>query len=156
MSNWFTGSGEQTTFDDILYNIREHTYFNGTTYIGTDSFFKREGCVFSTAICLHGADDQSGGKYFICRTVLSKKEFPNLATRMLKEVEKTLEHAHKIIEEHPKAIMELHLDVSSTEKNEGTSHLANMLVGYVKGSGFDCKIKPEAFAAATIADKHTK
>ena len=26
----------------------------------------------------------------------------------------------------------------------------------VKGSGFECRIKPYAFAAASIADKHSK
>jgi len=30
------------------------------------------------------------------------------------------------------------------------------LVGYAKGSGFECKVKPDAFAASTIADKHSK
>jgi len=28
------------------------------------------------------------------------------------------------------------------------------IVGMIKGSGFFVKIKPEAFAAATLADKH--
>ena len=42
------------------------------------------------------------------------------------------------------------------ENKEGTSHLAKMLVGYVRGSGYVCKIKPHAFAAASIADKHSK
>jgi len=31
-----------------------------------------------------------------------------------------------------------------------------MLIGYVKGSGYECRIKPDAFAAASIADKHSK
>jgi len=156
MSNWFTGSGEQITFEDILYQIREHTYYNGTTYVGTDSSFKKEGCIFFTAICLHGSNQQSGGRYFIYRTTLSRKECQNLAVRMLKEVENTLNHAQKIIKECPKTNLELHIDVSSSEKNESTSHLANMLIGYVKGSGFECKVKPDAFAAASIADKHSK
>ena len=75
---------------------------------------------------------------------------------MLKEVENTLDHAQKIIKKCPNTNLELHIDVSSAEKNEGTSHLAHMLVGYVKGSGFECKVKPDAFAAASIADKHSK
>ena len=33
---------------------------------------------------------------------------------------------------------------------------AEELIGYAKGSGFDCKIKPEAFAAYCVADKHSK
>ena len=56
----------------------------------------------------------------------------------------------------PSAKLELHLDISPQESREGTSHLAKMLVGYVKGSGYECRIKPDAFAAASIADKHSK
>ena len=31
-----------------------------------------------------------------------------------------------------------------------------MLIGYAKGVGFKCKVKPNAFAASSIADKHSK
>ena len=75
---------------------------------------------------------------------------------MIKEAENTIALANNIIENVPDAKLELHLDISPQETNEGTSHLANMLVGYVKGSGYECKIKPYAFAAASIADKHSK
>ena len=75
---------------------------------------------------------------------------------MLKEAENTIELARNIIDKCSWAKLELHLDISNTDKNEGTSHLAKMLVGYVKGSGFECKTKPYAFAAASIADKHSK
>ena len=64
--------------------------------------------------------------------------------------------SNTIMDEVPNAMLELHLDISPQENNEGTSHLAKMLVGYVKGSGYECKIKPYAFAAASIADKHSK
>ena len=75
---------------------------------------------------------------------------------MIKEAENTISLANKIIELVPSAKLELHLDVSPHDAHEGTSHLANMLVGYVRGSGYECKTKPYAFAAASIADKHSK
>ena len=62
----------------------------------------------------------------------------------------------KILELYPEAKIELHLDVSNTNKESKTSKFADMLIGYAKGSGFDCKIKPEAFAAYCVADKHSK
>jgi len=86
----------------------------------------------------------------------NKKQFPELSIRMIKEAEKTINLANHIIDKVPNAMLELHLDISPQENNEGTSHLANMLVGYVKGSGYECRIKPYAFAAASIADKHSK
>ena len=75
---------------------------------------------------------------------------------MIKEAEQTIDLAQQISEKIPNIKLELHLDISNTEKGEGTSYLANMLIGYVKGSGYECKIKPDAFAAASIADKHSK
>jgi len=154
--NWKTGSSNNIDYSSIILQIKEHSKHNGTVYIGTDSFFIKDNCIFSTAICLYGADNQQGGRYFYTKTKLNKKQFPELSIRMIKEAENTIVLANNIIENVPDAKLELHLDISPQESNEGTSHLANMLVGYVKGSGYECKVKPYAFAAASIADKHSK
>ena len=155
-TNWNTGSNDSITFSNIIEQIKKHTLLKGTVYIGTDSFFIKNKCIFATAICLYGADKQQGGKYFYTKTILNKNKFPELSVRMIKEAENTILIANSIIDKVPTAILELHLDISPHENNEGTSHLAKMLVGYVKGSGYECKIKPYAFAAASIADKHSK
>mgnify|MGYP003139418250 FL=1 len=155
-TTWNTGSKDIIYFNDIIEQIKIHCNYNGTVYIGTDSFFIKNKCIFSTAICLYGADKQKGGRYFYIKTSLNKKQFPELSIRMIKEAENTINLANHIVELIPSAKLELHLDISPQEKNEGTSHLANMLVGYVKGSGYECRIKPDAFAAASIADKHSK
>tara|TARA_R100000234_G_scaffold117970_1_gene97441 strand:+ start:540 stop:1016 length:477 start_codon:yes stop_codon:yes gene_type:complete len=155
-TTWNTGSKDIIQFNDIIEQIKIHCKYNGTVYIGTDSFFIKNKCIFSTAICLYGADNQQGGRYFYTKTRLNKKKFPELSIRMIKEAENTIILANNIIELIPSAKLELHLDISPQENNEGTSHLANMLVGYVKGSGYECRIKPYAFAAASIADKHSK
>ena len=75
---------------------------------------------------------------------------------MIKEAESTISLANSIFEEVEGVKLELHLDISPQENKEGTSHLAKMLIGYVKGSGYECKVKPYAFAAASVADKHSK
>jgi predicted RNase H-related nuclease YkuK (DUF458 family) len=155
-TTWNTGTNDNITFNDIIEQIKKHTLLNGTIYIGTDSFPLKEQCIFATAICLYGADEQQGGNYFFTKTKLNKKQFPELSIRMIKEAEKTINLANHIVELIPTAKLELHLDISPQENKEGTSHLAKMLVGYVKGSGYECKIKPYAFAAASIADKHSK
>jgi predicted RNase H-related nuclease YkuK (DUF458 family) len=155
-TTWNTGSKTKVDYNTIILQIKEHSKQNGTVYIGTDSFFIKNKCIFATAICLYGADKQKGGRYFYTKTSLNKKQFPELSIRMIKEAENTILIANNIIDEVPAAMLELHLDISPQENNEGTSHLAKMLVGYVKGSGYECKIKPYAFAAASIADKHSK
>ena len=155
-TTWNTGSKNIIDYNTIILQIKEHSKQNGTVYIGTDSFFIKNKCIFSTAICLYGADKQKGGRYFYTKTSLNKKQFPELSIRMIKEAENTILIANSIIDEVPTAILELHLDISPHENNEGTSHLANMLIGYVKGSGYECRVKPDAFAAASIADRHSK
>jgi len=155
-TNWKTGSNTKINYTSIILQIKEHSKKNGTVYIGTDSFFIKNKCIFSTAICLYGADNQQGGRYFYTKTKLNKTQFPELSIRMIKEAENTINLANTIIEQIPTANLELHLDISPHDSHEGTSHLAKMLVGYVKGSGYECRTKPHAFAAASIADKHSK
>ena len=155
-TNWYTGSNNNITFNNIIEQIKQHTYSKGTIYLGTDSFFIKNKCIFATAICLYGADKQKGGRYFYTKSSLNKKQFPELSIRMIKEAENTINLANTIMYDIPSAKLELHLDISPQESREGTSHLAKMLIGYVKGSGYECKIKPDAFAAASIADKHSK
>ena len=76
--------------------------------------------------------------------------------RITEEVQKSVNTGLKLLTFCPKIDIELHLDVSPEHKGEGTSKFSKMLVGYAKGSGFDCKIKPNAFAASSVADKHSK
>ena len=64
---WFSGSGETKTFQQILEKVKEHSLNNGTIFIGCDSQITRDLCVYSTVICMHGADDQHGGYYFFKR-----------------------------------------------------------------------------------------
>ena len=155
-TNWKTGSNNNIIFTDIIEQIRQHTLDNGTVYVGTDSFFIKNKCIFATAICLYGARNQKGGKYFFTKTKFKKTNFPELSIRMIKEAESTINLSNEIVNNIPNVKLELHLDISASDSGEGTSHLANMLVGYVKGSGYECRIKPYAFAAASIADKHSK
>ena len=61
-----------------------------------------------------------------------------------------------LYEKCPEADIEIHLDISSSDKKEKTSSYADMLIGYARGVGFKCKVKPDAFAATSIADKHSK
>ena len=76
--------------------------------------------------------------------------------RITYEVENTVNTALNILGQCPAVNIELHLDISASDKKEATSRFSDMLVGYAKGVGFPCKIKPDAFAATSVADKHNK
>lgn len=152
--SWKDGSSIDITFFEIIQKIKTHHKNNGQVFVGTDSLINSGKCTFVTSIVLLGADEQKGGLYFY------KKEKYNeptrFYTRILREVEKSINIAIDITEICPNANLEIHIDVSPEDKNEKTSRMAKMLMGYAAGSGFKCKIKPEAFAATSVADKHTK
>jgi len=153
---WRTGSGDIVSFDNILDIIKLHSDENGMVSVGSDSFIRKQECIFSTAICLYGADDQAGGRYFIRRITFKKKRFSTLLQRIMKEVQDSVEIGMALLEHNPIIDIDIHLDVSASDRQQATSRFSDMLVGYAKGAGFDCKIKPHAFAAASIADKHSK
>tara|TARA_R100001443_G_scaffold115244_1_gene132584 strand:- start:591 stop:1061 length:471 start_codon:yes stop_codon:yes gene_type:complete len=156
MKNWFTGAGERYSFEEVLEIIENHNNNNGSVSVGTDSFIKQENCVFSTAICLYGADEQVGGRYFVKRVVFKRKEYDTLLQRILAEVQKSVELGVKLLEFNPVLDIEIHLDISDSSKGQGTSRFADMLIGYAKGAGFNYKVKPDSFAATSVADKHSK
>lgn len=156
MKDWFAGTGERFSFEEILEIIEDHNNKNGSISVGTDSFIKKQDCIFSTAICLYGADEQAGGRYFVKRVQFNKREYDTLLRRILAEVQKSIELGIKLLELNPILNIEIHLDISDSGQNHKTSKFADMLKGYTKGAGFAYKIKPDAFAATSVADKHSK
>lgn len=152
---WYTGAGKEITIESIMIKISSHLVKDGSIFIGCDSQISRDRCTFSTVICLHGADLQSGGFYFFRRENKNKTKFPLMINRLLKEVELSVEMGFEILNEYPDADIEIHIDANA-KKEEATGRFSDMLVGYAKGAGFRCKIKPDAWASSSIADKHSK
>ena len=156
MSDWVTGSGKRISFDTIIDLISVHNKDKGKVCIGTDSFVKKNDCIFSVAICLYGAEGQNGGRYFIKRTKSNKKLYPTMLQRIVLETQKSIDLGTQLLDVAPRSNIEIQLDVSPTNKNNGTSRFADMLIGYSKGAGFEYKVKPDSFAAMSVADKHSK
>jgi len=152
---WFSGSGHGHDFEDIMHQIKLHSLEGGKIFIGCDSQIVRDRCIFSTVICLHGANNQKGGYYFFSREKLKRESFPTMLMRLTTEVEKSITIASRISELNEDVDIEIHIDANS-KKGEKTGRFADMLVGYAKGAGFRCKIKPDAWASNSIADKHSK
>jgi len=152
---WFTGSGVETTFSDLVKTLRENTSRGTRVFIGTDSFISKREIRFASAICLHG-----GGvsRYFFTRNFEKLSKFKVLVSRITEEVRRTVEIADVLYtqEDIDSNQIELHIDVSAFERKAKTSKFAEMLEGYVEGAGYTCKIKPNAWASQTIADRHSK
>ena len=153
---WITGSGQEIDFYDLLRLSREYIKKGSRIFIGSDSFISKQKVCFASAVCLHGGED--GGRYFFYKENLAKHKFIQLVSRITEETRRSVEIACLFMDEYgvnPENI-ELHLDVSPFGTNNGTSRYSDMLKGYVQGFGVDYRLKPDAWASQTIADKHSK
>ena len=81
-----------------------------------------------------------------------------MVSRITEETRRSIEIASLLIEEYDydPSFIEVHLDVSPFTAGNATSKFSEMLKGYVQGHGLDYKLKPDAWASQSIADKHSK
>ncbi len=154
--SWVTGSDNNIDFYELLNLSREYILKGSKLFIGSDSFISKQKICFATALCLHGGE--MGGRYFFFKDFVPKNQYSNLVSRITEETRRSVEIAAMLMDEYnfnPSNI-ELHLDVSPFGTNNGTSKYSDMLKGYVQGFGVDYRLKPDAWASQTIADKHSK
>ena len=154
--NWSSGSGKNKNFNQILEQITSHSQKNEKIFIGSDSFVSRQKVCFVTAVCL--VSSGRGSRYFFYKESVPAKRYNILSARITEEVRRSIELAEIFMNEAnmlPEMI-ELHLDVSPFAAKEGTSRFSEMLKGYVQGYGFGCKLKPNAWASQSVADRHSK
>jgi len=121
--------------------------------IGADSCEKRHGVDYVVAIVVHRIG--YGGIYFWQRTVKKKRVY--LKQRIYNEAAMALILADSFLPTFrgngvSDYDIEVHVDIGNIGE---TRDIINEVVGMIRGSGYDCKIKPEAYGASKIADRHT-
>jgi predicted RNase H-related nuclease YkuK (DUF458 family) len=82
----------------------------------------------------------------------------HLISRITEEARRSIEVGTLLMNEYKfdASLIELHLDISPISCGNATSKFSDMLKGYVQGYGFNYRIKPDAWASQSIADKHSK
>lgn len=154
--NWTTGSNKNIDFYEILKITKDYIVKGSKVFIGSDSFISNKNVCFASTICLYGPNTPS--RYFFFKENLPSKQFIALVSRITEETRRSVEIGCFLMDEYgfnPQSI-ELHLDVSPFSAGNATSKFSDMLKGYVQGYGFDYKLKPDAWASQSIADKHSK
>ena len=154
-TSWLSGVGMPISVYEIIKRAKTYVAAGGTIYIGTDSYVSNQICTLASTICFHGAPGSRGGFYYFKKDTLNAKHFRTVRQRIMHEVQSTINLA-TFLNDHGVKQLEVHIDVSPSSGKTKTSLMADQLVGYVRGVGFSCKIKPDAWAAASIADKHSK
>ena len=118
--------------------------------VGTDSEVFGDKVSFATVIVF--VREGKGGFMLIQKS--TEGTFGSIKERMMKEVELSVMTAYNISEiVHSYDIgMEVHADI-----NEDGKYASNVAmkeaIGYIRGMGFDFKVKPSAFASSSCADR---
>ena len=140
-------------FEDICAFMSEDPHAEYKLIVGSDSQSRDQVC-FVTAVVVHRLG--KGGRYFYTRTHV--KKMPSLRQRIFYEAHLSLDVASKLAAEiskngHSDLNVEIHLDVGRSGE---TKSLIKDLVQEISGSGFAAKIKPDAYGASQVADRHSK
>lgn len=138
--------------EEIVNYIREpHDGYR--IIIGSDSQVKQRTC-FVTAVIVHRLG--KGAKYYYRKLV--DQPVRSLRQKIFYETSLSLEVGGMVTRYlaetgYDDLRVEIHIDVG---KNGETKELIREVVGMVTGSGFQAKIKPDAYGASSVADKHSK
>ncbi|MFV0605314.1 MAG: ribonuclease H-like YkuK family protein [Niabella sp.] len=118
--------------------------------IGTDSQVKGAVTVFATAIVF--VRKQNGAFLFVNKELITQKY--SIKQRMMQEVARSIETAYDLKDtlREMNIEMEIHVDINSHKAFKSNEALQDA-VGYITGMGFKYKIKPDAFASSSCANK---
>lgn len=139
-----------TNMMDIIKDMDSRGY---TFFIGTDSqVIKRNISIVTVICCIKELSAEN--KVFFIKEKLKKKEHPSLRSRMLLEAYRSIEAAMEI-EPFIKNKLSVHLDVGNTSRSK-TSKFHKELEFLVQAQGYECSIKPDSWAASSVADRMAK
>ncbi len=147
----------EMTFDDVIATIVSEMEHNSRDkfelLIGTDSSSTNNHLDLVSAIVLHKIG--RGGRYFWTRT--RERKTPSLRHQIWREAWLSFELAQHVIRrlgsQSPLQFnLEIHVDIG---ENGRTKALIDEVVGMIIGNGLAVRIKPHAYAASSVADKHT-
>ena len=145
------------SFDEVVNEIAQEMQRDPRAdydvFVGTDSSAGGDSVDFVRAIVVHKRG--KGGRYFWSRQREPKS--PSLRQRIWREALLSFDLAQRLLEALSSSTLlqfnlEIHVDIG---KNGSTRELINEVVGMIVGSGFEVKIKPDAVAATSVADKYT-
>ena len=127
---------------------------NHKIIIGTDSLKRNSQFIFTTAICIDCENSNYHRRYFYKRVKYKNDKFYDLCVRLTKETSMSIDISN-FIKKNDFYNIEIHADINLNKKHESQIY-SNMLKGYINGCGFSCILKPDSYAASSVADRHTR
>jgi len=150
---WIEGSGQQNTWDGVLRETREaeRTRQNVEVHVGCDSAVQGNYVIFATVVCVIAKGQ--AGRYFYSQKVERRRNYPVLQTRLLREVEHSLETA-EALSDSDIHVTSVHCDSNTNPACKSYEH-TRMLIGYIQSMGYAYEVKPDAWATF-VADRHSR
>ena len=154
---FFNPHDGEMTFPEVIHTLvgemKAHPKDRFEILIGTDSSTTPKHLDLVSAIVLHNIG--RGGRYFWTRR--RERQSPSLRQRIWREAWLSFELAQRVIERLGAVSflqfnLEIHVDIG---ENGRTKELIDEVVGMIIGNGLAVRIKPHAYAASAVADKHT-
>jgi len=152
--NFKNYDGEKVSLQDIASIVADDDLYE--VYVGTDSqvFRKKKVVKYATVIVVHSKS--KGGRIFVTREVEENKSKISLRQRLANEVWRSMEVVFKLQPLLPlNAELIVHVDCNPSPAFKSGEYLQE-LVGTVTSQGYKCFVKPDAWAAQSVADKHSK
>ncbi|MBN8218986.1 MAG: hypothetical protein J0L75_20275 [Spirochaetes bacterium] len=151
MGECFTLAQMLAEMDAFAAGERNREY---AVIIGTDSQVHARETTFVTAVIIHRIGESA--RFFYRRTESQAKL--DLAGRILHETSESialLEHLvdSAVIRRLGREVIEVHIDAGSRGKSQ---RVMDACINYVKGMGYNYRVKPEAYGATHVADRYTK
>lgn len=147
--------------DELINYISERPEKFYDIIVGCDSSSSEEPHFPLAVVVLRVGE---GGRFFLKRIVCQGRKFYNYKQRILEEVFLSCQMALYLKEKFEKRIRDLekeklryqfryiHADVGENGK---TKDMIKEVTGLIKGNGFEPRIKPESFAASSVADRYS-
>ena len=149
MKAWFKPDGSAAGDDEVTRAILRP---GCEVFVGTDSHLIGGNWIIATVVVSYMPG--AGGVFFFSRQTHKRSRFQDMATRLLFEVTESVEVAtwvQSLTGNSPT----VHADLNRDESNKFAKVLSSA-VSYVRGMGFECVTKPDAWASTSIADKKAR
>lgn len=137
---------------DEVKNYIKNSSKESAIYVGCDSQNFRLFTRFAICVIIH-IDSAHGGKIFV--ETIKHDRIKSLKERLMKEVELAVTTSLQLIDVIGKRKFEVHLDINGNDKHK-SNIVCKEAIKYVTGQGFECRIKPAAFASSHAADHLVK
>ena len=122
-------------------------------HVGCDSHLVGGKYVFALVIALY--EPQKGGTYFFARKRLAQKTLRSLKVRLLRETEEAIAVADMIASSIVTDKLSVHLDINPNKRYK-SHQVFTSATSWVKSQGYNCLVKPDAWASSWLADAYAK